>query len=298
MLKILIQDTMKQPELGRKILELRRAKNLTQEELVEKCNISVRTIQRIEAGEVTPRIYTIKTILHALDYDISKLTANEIVFPDRILIKLKRIFLLDLDLDKSSDFIIKQLNLAWMFGIAYFIIGFFEGAAEYYRYSEDVLIFSIPVYIIIKILIMISFFYFQRAFIMIGSLFQNYLLKIISTIIIVGNTLLCCYDIASFFYNGIAQEWVMGGVALTFGTIGIIYGIGLNKLKLIGKIVKFAGVFEILAGCFFLTIIMSFIGFILLIPANIFEIIILFKVIELTKKKQENPEIVSIKFAQ
>ena len=30
---------MKQPELGKKISELRKAKGLTQEELVEKCNI-------------------------------------------------------------------------------------------------------------------------------------------------------------------------------------------------------------------------------------------------------------------
>ncbi|HTO36647.1 MAG TPA: helix-turn-helix transcriptional regulator, partial [Flavobacterium sp.] len=60
---------MKQPELGKKISDLRKAKGLTQEELVEKCNINVRTIQRIEAGEVTPRSYTVKSILSALGYD-------------------------------------------------------------------------------------------------------------------------------------------------------------------------------------------------------------------------------------
>ena len=48
---------MKQPELGQIIHDLRKQKGLTQEELVEKCNISVRTIQRIEAGEVTPRFW-------------------------------------------------------------------------------------------------------------------------------------------------------------------------------------------------------------------------------------------------
>jgi transcriptional regulator with XRE-family HTH domain len=62
---------MKQPQLGKKILELRLDKGLTQEELVERCNISIRTIQRIEAGEVTPRMYTIKTIFGALGYDTS-----------------------------------------------------------------------------------------------------------------------------------------------------------------------------------------------------------------------------------
>lgn len=61
---------MKQPDLGKKIAELRKAKGYTQEELVEKCNLSVRTLQRIEAGEVTPRSYTIKVIFASLDYEI------------------------------------------------------------------------------------------------------------------------------------------------------------------------------------------------------------------------------------
>jgi len=40
---------MNQPDLGKRIVELRKAKGLTQEELVAKCNLSVRTLQRIEA---------------------------------------------------------------------------------------------------------------------------------------------------------------------------------------------------------------------------------------------------------
>ena len=58
---------LNQPDLGKKIAELRKAKGLTQEELVEKCNLSVRTLQRIESGDVVPRSYTIKTIFTALD---------------------------------------------------------------------------------------------------------------------------------------------------------------------------------------------------------------------------------------
>ncbi len=61
---------MNQPELGKKIIELRKAKGLTQEELVEKCNLSVRTLQRVESGEVMPRSYTIKVIFTALDFNI------------------------------------------------------------------------------------------------------------------------------------------------------------------------------------------------------------------------------------
>lgn len=61
---------MQQPDLGRKISELRLAKGLTQGELAVKCNLSLRTIQRIESAEVIPRSYTIKLIFKSLDYEI------------------------------------------------------------------------------------------------------------------------------------------------------------------------------------------------------------------------------------
>jgi transcriptional regulator with XRE-family HTH domain len=59
---------IQQPELGKKIADLRKAKGLTQEELVDKCNLNVRTLQRIESGEVVPRTYTIRLIFEALDF--------------------------------------------------------------------------------------------------------------------------------------------------------------------------------------------------------------------------------------
>ena len=61
---------MKQPELGKKIADLRKAKGYTQEELVERCKLSVRTLQRIESGEVEPRSHTIRVIFAALDYKV------------------------------------------------------------------------------------------------------------------------------------------------------------------------------------------------------------------------------------
>ncbi|RPI42505.1 MAG: XRE family transcriptional regulator, partial [Bacteroidetes bacterium] len=61
---------MTQPELGKKIAELRKSRGLTQEQLVEKCNLSVRTLQRIESGEVKPRGHTLRVIFEALEYDL------------------------------------------------------------------------------------------------------------------------------------------------------------------------------------------------------------------------------------
>ena len=72
---------MKQPELGKKIFELRQSKGLTQTELAENCNLSLRTVQRIEAAEVTPRIYTIKAIFSNLGYNESLIYNQAMVFP-------------------------------------------------------------------------------------------------------------------------------------------------------------------------------------------------------------------------
>lgn len=67
---------MKQPELGKKVLELRQARGLTQTELAESCRVSLRTIQRIEAAEVTPHNHTVKLIFSCLDYDFNDLSKS------------------------------------------------------------------------------------------------------------------------------------------------------------------------------------------------------------------------------
>ena len=277
---------MKQPELGKKITELRKEKGLTQEELVDRCNISVRTLQRIEAGEVTPRSYTVRTILAALDYDLSRITDDDAARKS-FSGWLKDTFLIDIDPDRSGTFIIKQLNIAWLLGLVYFILGFLEAAAEYFRMEDDRMIFGIPVYISIKVAVLISFFFFQRGFIVVGHMFRNYLLKIMSYVLIFGVFLIISYDIASLFYDSIEREFILGAQALTFGGIGILYGISLIKLqRSFGNVPVIAGIFEIFAGCFFLTIILSFIGHIMLIPAELLEIVILYKAVEIIKSKQ------------
>lgn len=281
---------MKQPELGKKITLLRKEKGLTQEELVDKCNISVRTLQRIEAGEVTPRSFTVKTILAALDYDLSKIADND--DNSRSFSEwLKDIFLIDIDPDRPATFLVRQLNTAWLFGLVYFILGFLEAAAEYFRMEEDQMIFAVPVYIVIKVAVLVSFFFFQRGFIVIGHMFRNYLLKIMSYVLIFGVFLIISYDIASLFYDSVEREFILGAQALTFGGIGILYGISLIKLqRSFGHVPVIAGIFEIVASCFFLTIILSFVGHIMLIPAELLEIVILYKAVEIIKSKQPGNE--------
>lgn len=64
-------------ELGLKIQELRKQKGMTQEDLAEKTGLSVRTIQRIESGEVDPRSYTLNQIAEALGVDLAELIKEQ-----------------------------------------------------------------------------------------------------------------------------------------------------------------------------------------------------------------------------
>jgi uncharacterized Tic20 family protein len=63
---------MNQPDLGLKIAELRQLKGLTQEKLAEYCEVSTRTIQRIEAGEVEPRAFTRNSLSNSLAFDFGR----------------------------------------------------------------------------------------------------------------------------------------------------------------------------------------------------------------------------------
>ena len=63
---------MNQPDIGHKVAELRRQNNLTQEQLAEQCEVSTRTIQRIENGEVEPRAFTKNSLSNILGFDFGQ----------------------------------------------------------------------------------------------------------------------------------------------------------------------------------------------------------------------------------
>jgi transcriptional regulator with XRE-family HTH domain len=64
-------------ETGKLVRELRIKKGMTQEELADKTEVSARTIQRIENGEVDPRAYTLQMIAKALEVDYNLFVENE-----------------------------------------------------------------------------------------------------------------------------------------------------------------------------------------------------------------------------
>ena len=273
---------MKQPELGLKISELRKAKGFTQEELVEKCNISVRTIQRIEAGEVTPRSYTIKTILSALEYDLEDIKTEN----NSITTEFKKLLFLEIDGTKEANHLVKNLNIAWISGIVYFILGFGEMAMDYYRYEDNEMIVGKPFYCIAKLLLLVSLILFTRGFILTGKVLNNYLLRITAFIFIFMGCVFYFYDILTLFTGGFDYQIVLGAEAMTYGIIGVLFGISVLRLqKILGAIALITGIFEIVTYGFMMTILLAIIGLFLLTPTLILEVILLYKVSLLIKAK-------------
>ncbi|VAW27649.1 hypothetical protein MNBD_BACTEROID06-1503 [hydrothermal vent metagenome] len=250
-------QNLEQPQLGKTIIELRQKKRLTQEELVELCNINVRTLQRIEAGEVTPREYTIRVLLDALDYNISQIENS---------------------IQKKAS--LKWLKLAWVAGIFYFLLGFLESGLDYVRFEENLPYYFPLLYTSVKVLVAITFVFFMMGFIEIGKYFENSLLKISSYLMISSLVVIEVYDVISFDPSTTWEEFylIKGTEAVAFGGIDIVFGIALLLLgKKLGVLSKAAGIFEIIVGAFFITFFLAFIGLIAMIPAIILEIIILYK---------------------
>ncbi|AFL80646.1 putative transcriptional regulator [Aequorivita sublithincola DSM 14238] len=267
---------MKQPELGRKILELRKQKGFTQEELVEQCNINVRTIQRIEAGEVTPRSFTLKTILNVLGEDLENL--KEVNSLDSENFNFNEI--------GHSSFYIK---LAWISGIIYFLSGFVEFAVDYARFYEDELIISKGAYISMKFIVLIAYIYFIWGFVLSGKIFNNYLLKIGAFFLIGTGILFYGYDMVSLYTEPFFMEYVLVTQSIFCGIGSFIFGFALLRLvKPMGNISQIAGGFEIASGVFFILVFIAWLGLIFLIPAVILQIILLYKIGEVVKNERDS----------
>ena len=273
---------MKQPLLGKKITELRKQRGLTQEELVERCNVTVRTIQRIESGETTPRIYTIKTILNALGLDYEKVFERE--YNEGKFDKILRFFPSNLK---------EVLNVSFIAGIVYFVLGFVEMGyyttsffdldsqtnwsdlpiKNYGSYSEN------GIYIFIKIISIISFSLLMRGFVLVGSYYKNYLVELMAFVMIIMHIIFEISEIVSINFENSLVEFIMISKAVTFGVIMIFFGVGLLRLKShLGNLPKITGILEIITGICFATVFLSVFGLIFLTPLELLELLLLYKV--------------------
>ena len=64
-------------DLGKKILELRKKENLSQEQLAEKINVTRQTISKWELNETTPDIKQAKELSRLFKISLDELTEND-----------------------------------------------------------------------------------------------------------------------------------------------------------------------------------------------------------------------------
>ncbi len=254
--------TMKQPELGQRILEWRKAKGLTQEELVERCNINVRTIQRIEAGEVTPRAYTIKTILEVLEVkpeDIPLEPGNE---------------------DKKATTQTSQwLQWAYIAGIVYLIFVVVESVIDVYIFFENPKLSTALgyAYTFIKLSVIALSVVFLGGFYKLGDKLDQPMLKVIAVLLI--------FLIAAFSIEDVASYWLKSDLILSLilrsvvsGIVYLFFAIPLLQLsKTRGSVYLIAGALGILTGISFLSVIFALPGLVLLTIFEIVLVVLLYK---------------------
>jgi transcriptional regulator with XRE-family HTH domain len=267
---------MKQPELGQKILELRKAKGLTQEELVELCNINVRTIQRIEAGEVTPRSYTIKSILEVLGYEFKEIqhTTEENAVINHELI------------GKAAF-----LKIAFFVGIVYFLLAFVEGIFDYglWEAGETVSPDAAPWYIAVKIGILLTFGIFTFGYYRLSLVKPNVIIKAASILLIVANCFAMAADIYGF-NNASVWQSVQFSKAILFGALYIVFGLGLIRYQSeFGSFALVTGILSIISGIAFMSIILAIPGLFVFTIFEILQLVLLYKAYESVTGQIQNP---------
>lgn len=251
---------MKQPELGKKISELRKAKGMTQEELVEKCNLNVRTVQRIEAGEVTPRSFTVKALFDALGYQWESQIKDE-----------------QIGSIKVSPIIYAAIGAA----ILYFFISMFEIGFETEFISGNASI-STGAFAWIKTGSYLFYVIFLLGWLKLTESFPNGILRIALWIMIGANLVWYSIDLIALFTDAFSLgDYYMVKIS-SFGFIYAFLGLGyLGYKKQFSFIPTILGVLLILAGALLFTGVGAFLA---LVPWTLAEIIQIALMIYLIQK--------------
>jgi hypothetical protein len=125
----------------------------------------------------------------------------------------------------------------------------------------------------------ISFTLFVRGFILLSNIFENTLLKIVSYMLIVATAGLGILDVSSLSVEEVESLWpAYGAAAVLFGTLGIVFGVSLIRLQdSMGELSRIAGILEILMGCLLVTVVLFFLAYVIMIPAVVIEILVLYR---------------------
>ncbi len=273
---------MYQPELGKKIVQLRKSLNLTQEELAIKSSLGLRTIQRIESGGVMPRNSTVDLLLTTLGVDRQSLENYQIKGHSKN--KVNDFFMIG---DFTNDTLYSAIQMAWISGIFYLLILIIENGLEYLILIESQVESTFTAsYILIKFWVLVSLSLFMRGYIVLSKVFESSLLRISSYVMIGVMAGLVFSDIVKIIFIENEDLKVVLTVSQSFivGFASIFFGIALLRLQdSFGILSKYVGITEIILGSCFVLVFFAPIALALLVPVTVLEIVILYKGSEFTK---------------
>ena len=262
---------MKQPQLGHTVAILRRTKGLTQEDLANACGINVRSLQRIESGEVMPRMYTLKQLSTQLNHDLVSQVSETLIIDQPQ-------HWWTFGVEESLGQVFK---LGWIAGIIYFLLSIPEAAAVFLRLTDDLDFTGKLFYSGVNIAVIISAVFFYRGFAALGTKVEQSLLTVCSWLMIVVTLVVYSFDLVSIWW-GLEMEFVAVVELMLFGFTGIFFGIGLSRTESeLGNVAKIGGILEVLIGVSSVLVVTFFIALILILPAIILEIIILYRAYQL-----------------
>jgi len=245
---------MKQQEIGNKLNQLRNQKGLTQKELSEQCGIDIRTIQRIESGEVSPRMSTLKLIAKILEFDFTIL--NEWNSP-------------------AEDSQRQQILLfSCIMGIIY--LGNMLLSMYFLQFNDAKITSGSSLFT--SIINMVAGVSFYHGFFILGTSKKNQLLKIPAIIVMIVLPLLVLSQLVMGSTSFQAATHFIQLFVILLGINGIAFGIGLLKSKGQFKaLYTGAGILQILISPMFIipVAVIQLIGFWLAVPFTSLLILVL-----------------------
>jgi hypothetical protein len=135
------------------------------------------------------------------------------------------------------------------------------------------------IYTGLTVVMVISFVLFARGFIALSVVFENSLLKVTGYLLMVVTLGRGILDVSSLSAEDVESVWIpYAGIAIVMGALGIVFGVALLRLQdSMGELSRIAGILEIVMGCLLITVVLFFISYIVLIPAMVIEILVLYR---------------------
>lgn len=232
---------MKQPELGNKISAIRNQMGITQKELSEAGSIDIRTLQRIESGEVTPRLSTLRLIAEALSTDFSVFNGNE---------------------KKAAGFVSTDM-LFYLFITG--IVCLFSWILFSPIGPKNV--FFLSVNLLAGIIYTVTGVFFYYGFYLIGKMRENWFMQYSSLVIMISMPFFLLWVLIATEFS--FAKLVMQLIVILTGINSVVFGIGLLKAgSRFVQLYRSAGILQLLIAPFFIIPIpvLSIVGCWLTIP--------------------------------